>query len=148
MPDDGTNAVSQFGLLNSPQEPAIDRVDIGRIGVVSLMLVDARAADRSVDNADRDLLALDQSPAEFHSPVTDLRLAGGTASLRVGPQLQSRAAGIARCSAESANPVARHKRVLFAEVSCNGVRLTDDEERVTTDDVLRGVKHGLLVAGL
>ncbi len=91
----------QLSLPHAPQQSTVDGGDIGRVGFAALMLIDTRPTDGSIDDADRDLLALDQSSAEFQAPVADLAFARiAAASDGVAPEFLSRVVGIASCAAE------------------------------------------------
>ncbi len=46
MPDDGADAMRQLGLLNSPQEPAVDRVDVGGVYGAGLVFLDRVGYER------------------------------------------------------------------------------------------------------
>ena len=113
------------------------------------MLVDARPADGSIDDADRDLLALDQSPAEFHAPVADLALARiATAGDGVTPEFLAGVVGVASGAAEGANPVTGEGRIFGADVGGHGVGLAINEVHIAAHDIRGGVQYGLLVVGL
>jgi len=69
------------------------------------MLINAGSADGPVDDADGNLVVLNQMAGEFHPPIPDLQLLGiVTAMDRLTPQVH--ASGVARHAAKGANPFA------------------------------------------
>ena len=149
MPDNGPDAVRQSGLPHSPEHAAVDRAGVGGIGLVSLVLIDPRAADRGVDDEDRHLLTRDEPLGKLHAPIAEFGLFAflGLPD-RIAPQVRPCALGVARRAAIAADPLAGFRRRLFAGVGRQGVGLAVDQEGVAAYQVTGRVQHLLPPIGL
>jgi len=143
VPEDAANPVGQFSLADAPEQAAVDCSHVGRVDGVPLVLVDAGTADCTVDEADGHFLLLDDALAEFHAPVPDCQRAALVVAMHCwSPETQALRA--ARHATEGPEPLALVSAFPFAPVRRHRVRLADDDEGISADQVVGGVQDRLL----
>ena len=62
----------QLGRFHSRQQATIDCITIFWVGLIAEMLVDAGAADGSVNDTNRHVVLFEQCPGKLHPPASDL----------------------------------------------------------------------------
>src|SRR5664279_3419296 len=70
VPQHATDAVGESGLVHAPKQSPVDRRHVLVVFRIPLMLIDAGATDSPIDDADGNLVVLDQTTGEFHAPIT------------------------------------------------------------------------------
>ena len=143
VPEDGPNPVGELGGPHPGEEPSVDRGRIGAVGGVGEVLIDPRAADGAVENADGDLVGVDNVPGEIDPPISDLVLSPFPPHGVSPPRLE---APIHR--AETANPAAAAGGGLVvdlvsAPVARHRVRLAVHQEGVAAEEIVGGVEDHL-----
>ena len=142
VPEDRVDLMRQAGAAHAGQQPAVDRRGIGRVGLVALVLVDARAAHRPIDEADRHLVLFDDPLAELHRPIADLVLAARRAVRRHAPR--GRLLAARRRAAERPDPFAPVGTFALAPIRRDRVGLAFHDEGAARHEVLRRVQGHLL----
>src|SRR5688572_7895385 len=68
MPEDSADAMREPRLFDAPEQTSVNRSQIFGVPGIALVLIDARPAHRSVDDANRNFLTLDKTLGEIESP--------------------------------------------------------------------------------
>ena len=149
VPQHAADAIGQPRLPHAPEHPAVDCREVNGFCLIALMLVDAGATDRGIDDEDRHRVALHQALGELHAPPAEFRhLTFLRFPNRFAPQNPPGSVLLALRPAVTADPLAGFRRGFFAGVRRQRIGLPFDQPGVAANQVDYRLHHGLGGAGL
>ena len=144
VPEDGPNPVGEPGGPHPGEEPSIDRGRIGAFGGVGKVLIDPRAADGAVEDADRDLVGVDEMAGEIDPPISDLVLSPLPPYCVAPPRLEAPLHRAEAPDPTAASGLRAIVDLVGAPVARHRVRLAVHQEGVAAEEIVGGVEDHLL----
>ena len=144
VPEDGPNPVGEPGGPHPGEEPSIDRGRIGAFGGVGEVLIDPRAADGAVKDADRDLVGVDEMAGEIDPPISDLVLSPLPPYCVAPPRLEAPLHRAEAPDPTAASGLRAIVDLVGAPVARHRVRLAVHQEGVAAEEIVGGVEDHLL----
>ena len=144
MPQKPANTMRQSGRAHTPQQSSINTGHIGRIALRPLMLINARPPHRTIQNAHRNHLGINQPPAQLHPPIPNFRQSIRTAGHRLRPRPPTGRFRIAGSRAKRPHPSMRRRSGRITPVGGHRIRLAIDDKSISAHQVIHRLQQAAI----